>query len=294
MPVIVILSVGLNPVLLETRKVVLGAAGYIVESAMSVGGAGARFAGGDFDLVLLCRSLPAEDRELLAGLVRTSGSTIPVVTVGRGRGPSVATRDGAKVGELTIEGGMKELLGAVEKIIGKRRAMGLLPGADGATGGAARPKPTVLCVDDEPDALLLRRKLLEGAGYRVLTAGDGPEALKVFSTGVMDAAVLDYTMPGMNGGEVAAKMRFLNPAVPLMLHSGSGVIPQETEELFDRVVPKGGFPKLLLAAIEQVLESGAKKAPARFSERRLASDSLHGLKQVGTRHAAEGGDETEG
>ena len=73
--------------------------------------------------------------------------------------------------------------------------------------------------DDELVGLQVRKILLERAGYRVLTAQDGPSGLKIFSAEPVKAVVLDYSMPGMHGGEVAVKMRQTKPHVPILLLS---------------------------------------------------------------------------
>jgi DNA-binding response OmpR family regulator len=76
-----VLSVGLDHELLDTRNLVLQSAGYTVVSARSIKEAVDRFQECDFDLVLLCRSIPTKDRERLSTWVRASGSRIPVVWV---------------------------------------------------------------------------------------------------------------------------------------------------------------------------------------------------------------------
>ena len=65
---------------------------------------------------------------------------------------------------------------------------------------------TVLCIDDEPQGLVVRKAILRNKGYEVLTATSGPEGLKLFEANPIDAVVLDYSMPGMNGGQVAAEL----------------------------------------------------------------------------------------
>ena len=79
--------------------------------------------------------------------------------------------------------------------------------------------PTLLCVDDEPAGLKVRKLFLETVGYKVLTAEDGMQALDIFSETAVDAVVLDFRMPQMDGGEVAARMRKMKPAVPIILYS---------------------------------------------------------------------------
>jgi CheY-like chemotaxis protein len=76
-----ILSAGLDPQLLSTRNLALQAAGYIVVSAYSVKEAAYRFREGDFDLVLLCSSIPKDEKDRLIQWIHTSGSHIPVVSV---------------------------------------------------------------------------------------------------------------------------------------------------------------------------------------------------------------------
>jgi CheY-like chemotaxis protein len=73
---------------------------------------------------------------------------------------------------------------------------------------------TILCVDDEPLVLASWAELIASAGYRVLTARGGAEAIQQFSAETVHAVVLDYEMPGMNGGIVAARIRQISSEVP--------------------------------------------------------------------------------
>jgi CheY-like chemotaxis protein len=76
-----VLSVGLDRELLGTRNLVLQSAGYTVVAAYSIKEAVDRLQGGDFDLVLLCQSLPANERDGLSCWIRASGLRIPVASV---------------------------------------------------------------------------------------------------------------------------------------------------------------------------------------------------------------------
>jgi CheY-like chemotaxis protein len=73
-----------------------------------------------------------------------------------------------------------------------------LPGAAGAT---------ILVVDDAPPNVKLLRLILKDAGYQVLEAGSGPEALDILRREKPDAMVLDVRMPGMTGYEVCQTVR---------------------------------------------------------------------------------------
>jgi len=104
----------------------------------------------------------------------------------------------------------------------------------------------VLCVDDEMVGLRVRKIVLERAGYRVLTAPDGPSGLNLFAAEPVEVVVLDYSMPGMHGGEVARMMRETKPYVPILLLSAYVGLPPEVSCLVNVYMTKGeGAPALL-------------------------------------------------
>lgn len=108
------------------------------------------------------------------------------------------------------------------------------------------PQHLVLCVDDEIIGLDVRRMLLERAGYRVLTALDGLTGLDIFSNEPIDAVVLDYSMPGMHGGQVALRMRQVKPHVPILMLSAYTSLPPEVTQTVTLAMTKGeGAPELL-------------------------------------------------
>jgi DNA-binding response OmpR family regulator len=80
-PQVLILSIGLDANVLATRALILRSAGYTVVSAMSLREAVSLLHGSDFDIIVLCHTLPAKDCERLISMVRSSGSRIPVVAV---------------------------------------------------------------------------------------------------------------------------------------------------------------------------------------------------------------------
>lgn len=104
----------------------------------------------------------------------------------------------------------------------------------------------VLCVDDERVGLHVRKLLLERSGYKVITAHDGEAGLALFREQAVDAVVLDYAMPGMHGGEVAAQMRAEKPDVPILLLSAYVGLPSDVTGLVNVYMTKGeGAPALL-------------------------------------------------
>jgi CheY-like chemotaxis protein len=112
----------------------------------------------------------------------------------------------------------------------------------------------ILCVDDDPSALELRKLLLGAAGYSVLTAESGTEALEVLANGAnIDLALLDYMMPGRNGDELAEKLRREHPGIPLVAVSAVGQLPEAFLNILDSRVQKGQDPEVLLSTVSNVL-----------------------------------------
>jgi CheY-like chemotaxis protein len=112
-------------------------------------------------------------------------------------------------------------------------------------------KPLVLCVDDNEAILSVTKRALEGRGFRVLTVNNGAAALEAFAANPVDAVILDYEMPGMNGGQVAMEMRRIKPDVPKMLFSSHDCIPSEETKAFQRYCSK---PATLITLTAEVRE----------------------------------------
>jgi DNA-binding NtrC family response regulator len=86
-----------------------------------------------------------------------------------------------------------------------------------------------LVVDDEQSVLKLAKNLLETHGYRVLTAGDGREALATFSVhcAAIRAVIIDLMMPNLGGGSTIKEMRARASSLPIIAISGAS--PQDGE-----------------------------------------------------------------
>jgi len=83
-----------------------------------------------------------------------------------------------------------------------------------------KQKAIILCIDDDVAGLEARKELLEISDYEVLTAQSGEQGLGLFVSRQIDAVVVDYKMPGMNGDRVARQMRRVKPDVPILMLSG--------------------------------------------------------------------------
>jgi two-component system alkaline phosphatase synthesis response regulator PhoP len=120
----------------------------------------------------------------------------------------------------------------------------------------------VLCVDDEEAIRCLLESALEQSGYAALVASNGREALRLVTQHRIDAVILDYCMPDMDGGEVALEMKRLRPELPIILFSGSLDIPSSTLMRIDAFVTKGEGLRPLLAVLARLLQVPGKKQAA--------------------------------
>ena len=120
---------------------------------------------------------------------------------------------------------------------------------------------TILCIDDQANHLGIRRLLLETKGYTVLTATDGPTGIAVAQANAIDVVVLDYSMPIMDGEQVASILRQEHPALKIILLSGFNDIPERLLWLVDGYVRKGDSALLLLSAIAEALNGSTHKKP---------------------------------
>jgi CheY-like chemotaxis protein len=112
---------------------------------------------------------------------------------------------------------------------------------------------TVLCVDDEKIGLRVRKIMLESHGFKVLTASSGVQGLTIFDDQPVDLVVLDYYMPGLNGGDVAAEMRRRRPDVPIIFLSAYFSLPPDALELANAFITKGDPPDVLIKKIKQLV-----------------------------------------
>jgi DNA-binding response OmpR family regulator len=108
----VVLFVSYDPMLLDTRSTILRAGGYLVESASTTGQAIELFREVDFDLVVLCHSIPAGETDPLIRLIRASGSTVPIVCVAPLSDHHLQTS-----ADLVVDSRPQELLCGVEMVL---------------------------------------------------------------------------------------------------------------------------------------------------------------------------------
>jgi len=102
-----------------------------------------------------------------------------------------------------------------------------------AISPSTAPAPTVLIVEDDEDLLAMLRRTLQRAGYAIMAAAHGGDALQQLKAKAVDLVITDILMPQMDGFEFIRKMHAEWPAVPIIAMSG--------------IIDSSNFHKLALA-----------------------------------------------
>jgi len=134
-------------------------------------------------------------------------------------------------------------------------------GAQGLVG-------VVLVADDERAVRLLMERTLTRAGFEVLTACDGQEAVDLFreERHRVDVVLLDLTMPRMNGAEAFRRIREISSDVPILL--ASGYTEEKAIQSFADDLRPSGFickpcrPIILVRIVQSVLSSSPRSKPS--------------------------------
>jgi CheY-like chemotaxis protein len=122
-------------------------------------------------------------------------------------------------------------------------------------------RKTILLVDDHAAARKSMQRFLLDAGYRILAAHSGRDALKVFTehSAEVDLLIADIMMPGMNGRELAETLLRQKPGLKVLLVSGYEHAPVELAGGFAagavEVVRKPFSGKALIKRVSEVLQS---------------------------------------
>lgn len=121
----------------------------------------------------------------------------------------------------------------------------------------------ILIVEDDASFSRILARCLEGAGYEVVTAADGQEALARASREQFDAVLLDLHLPHLSGMEVLRGLRTLGTTVPVVMMSGHGTIENAVEAIklgaLD-FLPKPFAPEELRRLLAEVLARRAVEA----------------------------------
>ena len=134
----------------------------------------------------------------------------------------------------------------------------------------------LLLADDEPVAQLVTSAALEQAGYEVVVAGDGAEALRLFAEHRPDGVILDVVMPRLDGLAACRELR-ATPAgagVPIMIltaHGDVDAVSRAYEAGASDFLAKGAGPRLLMERVRFLLREHDERRQLQVSQGRLRS-----------------------
>jgi CheY-like chemotaxis protein len=116
--------------------------------------------------------------------------------------------------------------------------------------------PVLLCIDDRPELLQIRKTNLERLGFAVLTATSAPTAIAALEKVEVAAVLLDYKLEGLDAEAVAFHIKQRFPNKPVLLLSAYSDMPQRILWLVDEYVMKSEPIERLVEVIERLTDSG--------------------------------------
>ena len=116
-------------------------------------------------------------------------------------------------------------------------------------------RPRILCLDDQPANLLVRKVLLEQFGCEVVAVHDSQACLRAATDEQFDLALLDYHLAErVTGEDVARDLRLCAPRMVLVMLTGDPKLPESAAQSVDAVLTKGlSGPQQLLQLIEDLV-----------------------------------------
>ena len=130
--------------------------------------------------------------------------------------------------------------------------------------------PALLCIDDRPQVLGLRKATLEPEGFCVKMATCGYTAIKILEENKIAAVLLEYKQEGMDAEAVAYQIKHRFPTLPVILVSAYAEMPQRIQWLVDEYVLKSELPEGLVRIVKRQTQF-SRKAP-RSEEREERGD----------------------
>lgn len=254
---------------------------------------------GEFEQIVLNLVLNARDAMPQGGTIRIAteaaegetgeGDLVPGVRLsvsddGLGIKPAIRQRifepffttkpmgQGTGLGLSTVYGIVKRVDGSmdVETVAGAGTTMRIwLPLTDTPdTADETTPEApsggdeTILLVEDDKQVITLIRRALSEAGYRVLTAANGAEALELFRREALaiQLVLTDVVMPHLGGLELAEQLKQINPGLPVLFMSGyieDPFVSEELERRPDLVLLKPFSPTEVRMTVRRILDRGA-------------------------------------
>jgi CheY-like chemotaxis protein len=108
----------------------------------------------------------------------------------------------------------------------------------------------VLCVENHPEYLDALQSMLKTAGYEVVSATTGAQALIQFARHPVQGVLLEYDLPDVTGSAVRAEMKLLKPDIPVLLFSGVGSQTPFLLRFFDSYLRNSDRPEWAFRDLE--------------------------------------------
>lgn len=126
---------------------------------------------------------------------------------------------------------------------------------------ATRPRGLILVVDDDPTMRFVFHRTLAAAGFEVVEAGDGLEALELFRRHRrLAAVVLDLMMPRLDGYQTFRELRRLDPRLPVLVVSGLALeeaLAPFPDRKYLSFLKKPIKPRLLVHQVGELIEAAS-------------------------------------
>jgi DNA-binding response OmpR family regulator len=104
----------------------------------------------------------------------------------------------------------------------------------------------VLCVENQPEYLDALKSMLETAGFEVVSATTGEQAISELTKSSIQGVLLEYDLPDATGTSVRAEMKRIKPEVPILLFAGVGTQTPFLLRFFDAYLKSEERPEWAL------------------------------------------------
>ena len=103
----------------------------------------------------------------------------------------------------------------------------------------------VLCVENHSEHMSALKYMLEAAGYEVMAATTGGQALRLLTDPHVDGVLLEYDLPDATGSAVRAEMKRIKPDIPVLLFAGIGSQTPFLLRFFDSYLRNSERPEVV-------------------------------------------------
>ena len=141
----------------------------------------------------------------------------------------------------------------------------------------------ILCIDDNPDSIVITKRVLDRlTGYVVESAGDAAAGLARIAEQPYDAVICDYRLPGTSGVELLHQLQTAGRSLPIIITTSAGSERVAVEAMkvgaYDYVVKDAAYEELLPGVIQRALDHHRDKQ-ARERLERERNDAIESLRQ---------------